>query len=58
MKINKTQAGVLVAALAAFAASIPALAPVLSSKQAVWVLVATNILSAILGKVQGDAPKE
>ncbi len=55
-KLNKTQLGVLLAALAAAASPAPTVTPLLPPKTAVWVLAITNILSAILGKVQGDAP--
>jgi hypothetical protein len=59
MNVNKTQLGVLIAALvAAAAAAMPTLAPVLPSKVAVWVLAITNILSAVLGKVQGEKPPQ
>lgn len=56
MNVNKTQLGVLLAALAAAAATLPTLVPLLPPKTAVWVLAITNILSAVLGKVQGDRP--
>ena len=57
-KLNKTQLGVLLAALAAAASAAPTVAPLLPPKTAVWVLAITNILSAVLGKVHGDTPAE
>lgn len=58
MNINKTQLGVLLAALAAATATLPTLAPLLPPKTAIWVLAITNILSAVLGRVQGDKTLE